>query len=267
MQVSRRILKHWQQGTAKFIDALTKPIKNDDKDALWATAALLGAIQFASFDARTPEEAWPLKPYDAADLDWLKMSDGKKAVFAIANPLRPDSVFCNISTGHGALFRPMVESQHCSREDLVELTRDFSDMFGLGPESTGRNNPYHKAAMSLARLLHVKCDRNNIIEFFGFMMNLSPEMKKLLEIKDAKALLMVAYWYAKLYKGQWWLNRRGLTEGQAICMYLDRFHGEEVRLQRMLRWPKIEFGLQGPGQYAFTASQWSSCAATVLCVV
>lgn len=141
-----------------------QPVKDESRDALWASAALMGTIQFATFEARTPEEAWPLKSCDTTDLDWLKMSDGKKAVFAIADPTRADSVFCKMSTGHGKLWRPLIEPEDCSNTDAVEMTRDFVDMFGLGPSSTcGDKNPYYKAAMALARLLHVKCDRNNVV--------------------------------------------------------------------------------------------------------
>lgn len=244
-----------------------KPVKEEVKDALWASAALLGAIQIATFEARTPEEAWPLKPHDPSDLDWLKMSEGKKAVFAIASPLRPESRFCHISNGHGALFRPMIERQNYDREDLVGMTRDFSDVFGLGPDSTGAGNPYYQAGMTLARLLHVPCDGNNIVEFFGLMMHLTPELKGLLAAKDARALLLFAYWYAKLWKGQWWLNRRGLIEGQAICLYLDKYHGDDARLQRMLEWPRREFGLEELSGDGGARSVWCESAATVLCVV
>ncbi|KAM0721039.1 hypothetical protein Q7P37_003324 [Cladosporium fusiforme] len=265
--VDRQILSHSYQGTSKFKQVLMRPIKEEAKDALWASAALLGAIQIATFEARTPEEAWPLKPHDPSDLDWLKMSEGKKAVFAIASPLRPGSRFCHISNGHGALFRPMIERRACEREDLVSMTRDFSELFGLGPDSRGGENPYYEAGMALARLLHVQCDGNNIIEFFGFMMHLSTEFKRLLAEKDARALLMIAYWYAKLWRGRWWLQQRGLIEGQAICMFLERFHADDARLQRMLEWPKREFGLETSVVRGGAGSVWCESAATVLCVV
>ncbi|KAL1584426.1 hypothetical protein WHR41_06348 [Cladosporium halotolerans] len=68
-QISRTILSHWCRGTSKFQQKLTSPIHERDKDALWATAALLGAIQSATIEARSPSEAWPLRPADPSDLD------------------------------------------------------------------------------------------------------------------------------------------------------------------------------------------------------
>lgn len=269
--ISPTTLSHWYYGTAKFKETLMKPVKSETRDALWASASLLGVIQFASFEARSPEEAWPLRPPNPADLDWLKMSDGKKAVFAIADPLRADSVFRNMSVGHDQMFRFMHEPHDYFKAHAIDLTSEFTEMYGLGPTTSSglvaANNPYYKPAMILARLLHATCDGNNILEFFGFIMHMGPEMKALLEQKDAKALLLMAYWYAKLYRGQWWLYRRGLTEGRAICLYLEKYHGDDAKLQRMLEWPKAEFGLEVWPAGRARMSVWPEDAATVLCVV
>jgi hypothetical protein len=88
-----------------------------------------------------------------------------------------------------------------------------------------------------------------------------------LDDKDPKALLLVVYWYAKLYRGQWWLRHRGLIEGQAICMYLDKYHGDDAKLQRMLEWPKAELGFEVSPHGRHKTSEWPSDAAAVLCVM
>jgi hypothetical protein len=265
--ISRTTLSHWYKGTAEFKETLMKPVKSQARDALWASASLLGVIQFASFDARTPEEAWPLRPSNPSDLDWLKMSDGKKAVFAITNPLRADSVFRTMSVGHDKLFRFMDEPHDYFRKDAFDLMSSFTDFFDLDPTSSARANPYYKPAMILARLLHATADGNNILEFFGFIMHMGPEMKLLLDQKDAKAMLLVVYWYAKLYRGQWWLYHRGLLEGQGICMYLDKYYGDDIKLQRMLEWPKAELGLEVSPPVRGRICGWPLDAAAVLCVV
>jgi hypothetical protein len=244
-----------------------QPLQNETRDALWASASLLGVIQFASFEACTPEEAWPLRPPHPTDLDWLKMSDGKKAVFSITDPLRADSVFRTLSVGHDRLFRFMNEPHDYFKKDAIDLTSGFTDLFELGPTSMGYVNPYYKSAMILARLLHTPCDGNNILEFFGFIMHMGPELKVLLEQKDAKALLLVVYWYAKLHRSQWWLHRRGIMEGRAICMYLDKYHRDDTKVQRMLEWPKAEFGIGRSPPGRATTYGCPSNAATVLCVV
>ncbi|KAJ5677008.1 uncharacterized protein N7477_002641 [Penicillium maclennaniae] len=52
-----------------LIRKLTRPILPQDRDALWAAAALLGIASVTSIEASNPREAWPLKSYDPNDLD------------------------------------------------------------------------------------------------------------------------------------------------------------------------------------------------------
>lgn len=263
VNISEMATLHWYRGTAMFKEALVGTISAAQKDALWASAALLSAIQFASIEACTPEEAWPLKPYCPTDLDWLKMSDGKKAIFKIADPLREDSAFRKFSFTHQTMFRPV----GYTRSDLIHVTRDFTELFGIGPTSTGGNNPYHSPALALTRLLGVECDSMTAIEFFAFIGHLNAEMKVLLECKDSKALLLIACWYAKIYHVQWWIAKRGYMEGRAICMYLDRYHGDDEKIQRLLEWPKAAFGLKYASSSDRPYEAWCPKSEAVLCVL
>ncbi len=74
---------HWYQATSTFNKQLSRPPQVEEQAALLTTAALLGTIAFCHIEARTSEEAWPLKPPSSSDLDWLRMSDGKKEVWKL----------------------------------------------------------------------------------------------------------------------------------------------------------------------------------------
>lgn len=263
LSVDENTALHWYRGTSMFKDALSRPIKSESKDALWTSAALLGAIAFAGIEALTPEEAWPLRPPAPSDLDWLKMSDGKKAVFKIADPMRPGSIFSRCSIDHSWMYRP-IDYSHIN---LIGLAQDYTDLYNLGPNSTGETNPYHEAAMSQARLLGLSCTHDTLIQFMSFIGHINPGLKALLLQKDAKAMLLMACWYAMTYKYQWWINRRGLLEGKAICMYLDRYHGDNLKIQRLLQWPKREFGLAVADTRSQHVEGWCASSSTVLCVV
>lgn len=63
---------HWYQSVALFNGKLSGPIQPSERDALWAAAALLGIIAFRYIEAKTPEEAWPLKPPSSLDLKLAK---------------------------------------------------------------------------------------------------------------------------------------------------------------------------------------------------
>ncbi|RMZ81153.1 hypothetical protein DV737_g2716, partial [Chaetothyriales sp. CBS 132003] len=162
------------------------PIREGDKDALWATAVLLGASAFYRMDARAAHEAWPLNAADT-DLAWLAMSDGEKAV------------------------------------------------------STARGQP----AVMVANLMGERCERNTLLRFMAFLGCVTAEFKQLLREKDARALAVLAIWYAKLceyeqwWVQQWWVQQRARLEGQATCIYLETHHGHDAALTWLIEYPKM----------------------------
>jgi hypothetical protein len=71
---------------------------------------------------------------------------------------------------------------------------------------------------------------------------MSPEVKGLLQAKDPRVLLALVLCYTKLYHVDvWWLSRRLLLEGQAICIYLDLFFSHDVDIETLLQFPKLIF--------------------------
>ncbi|KLJ10934.1 hypothetical protein EMPG_13739 [Blastomyces silverae] len=92
---SPKALLHWYLGTTLFNTKLANPSQIDprERDAIWAASVLLGAITFSYVEASRAEDSWPLKPSSHLDPDWLAISDGKREVWKLAEPLRADSVF------------------------------------------------------------------------------------------------------------------------------------------------------------------------------
>ena len=216
---------HWYTGAALFREVLAKPIRNEDKDSLWATAALLGASSFYRIDATTPEEAWPLNP--EKDLTWLALSDGKKAVWKIADVGRKESVFHDLLEEHQKGFAM----------DWTLMPPNFKEAGIAGM-------PYHAAASTVANLLVTECNHGSIVRFLAFISSVQPQYRQLLEAKDSRALLVLSYWYAKVCTyNQWWIRRRARLECQAICIYLERHHGNDIELMRLLHYPKMMCGI------------------------
>jgi hypothetical protein len=50
-------------------------------------------------------------------------------------------------------------------------------------------------------------------------------------------------------------------------MYLDKYHSDNAKLQRMLEWPKAELGLEVLQPGRLKMSDWPSDAAVVLCMI
>lgn len=61
-----------------------------------------------------------------------------------------------------------------------------------------------------------------MVRFLSFPVLMRPQFKALLKEKDARAMLLLAYWYAKVCESQWWIKTRAILECTAICRYLER---------------------------------------------
>ncbi|KAH6893315.1 hypothetical protein B0T10DRAFT_270366 [Thelonectria olida] len=235
---------HWYHGTALFhrnlsmaSQAAPNALAGTHRDALWASAAILGSAAFAFVGSADPLNAWPLKSPDPTDLDWLKMSDGKRVVWDITDPSRPDSIFHPLMQDH---------KRHITPNGLAPIPLDalpalFYPLCNL-TASNARDNPYHVAASILAQLLPRELDDENVIQFLSFLSQLDPRFRRLLEEKDKPAILLLSYWYAKLVSfKRWWMAQRAWIEGQAICMYMDRECAGDAVIQELLEYPRSMF--------------------------
>ena len=233
---------HFYHGTALFHILLDQPIREEDKDPLWATAALLGAVTIAGIEATRPEDSWPLKVDSASDLDWLRMSDGKKEVWRLVDPLRDGSVFkAALSYEHQRAPEPY---NHVVPE-LEMLYPYLTKIYDYHPDnSEEQEDPYHTAASILTRLLELECNHSTIMYFLSFLGHMDPQYRELLHKKDPKALLLLSWWYGKMCQyNVWWQTRRMRLEGQAICMYLEQNHADQQDVVRLLDYPKMMTGM------------------------
>ena len=225
---------HWFKATALFNAKLSTGILPEDRDALWATAVLLGASMFTSCAAIRPEDAWPLAPPSAADLSWLRITNGKKEIWRMTNPLRPDSVFCSLANQQHKDYLPCVI---LSDFVLQTLPAGLMKLYRLhtrsSPDST--NNPYYYTLCVLAPLLAATCNKTNFTKYISFISHFDPPFRDLLLLKEPFALLILAHWYAKVFRFEWWIANRAAVECRAICIYLEQEHQSNVALQDCIR--------------------------------
>lgn len=232
---------HLFRAAALFNRKLSAPVQPRDRDALWTTALLLGAATLSSIEASNPEDAWPLKHPEPSDLEWLGMSEKKTIIWNLTNPRRPDSVFHVLANEYKTCY-PLFSATK-ARSGIEGIPSVFIQLYGLDNCSATNNSPYYNAVQALAPLLSIECDQSNVGIFLRFISHVQPEFKELLEKKDPRALLALAYWYAKVSGSVWWIERRAILECQAICMYLERYHAGESTIQELLWFPKMRCGL------------------------
>ncbi|KAH6665563.1 hypothetical protein B0J14DRAFT_233912 [Halenospora varia] len=223
--------------TASLLNtALSKPLSYHDRDAIWATAALLGLVAFSWVEATDPEESWPLRPSRADDLDWITMSEQKATVYRLTDPTRTDSMFYAASGAYKVL-------QQAPKPGIRDVPAEWVELFELHEGSNEENNLYYRAVKLLSSLLDVECGQANVVRFLPFVGHIQAEFKALITEKDPRALLLMAFWYAKLCNSVWFLERRAMLECRATCLYLERYHKREWAIQELLKFPKSICGL------------------------
>ena len=234
---------HHYHGTAILNSMLFLPLVAGEMDAMWGLAALLGAIRIASLEATNAEDCWPLKPPDLNDLDWLRMSDGKKEVWRLAEPLREESIW-RCSLAHMYASSPVV-SVHPPGSEVHRLTALIGELYSFAEGNPpDPEDPYRVAASLVTRLLPMECTHSTIMHFLSFIGHIDPAFRVLLHEKDARALLLLAWWYAMVVPyEQWWLRKRVRLECQAICIWLGREHAPYSLVGRMLEFPRARSGL------------------------
>lgn len=239
---------HWYRATSAFSEALTRRPRGDEPAALLMTAALLGLLSMANIEATTPEEAWPLAPPSSSDLAWLKMSEGKKEVFKVTQQTKviPTPLWEKLSSFYRDGTIQTLLGRKLTTQEKATLPEDFSGLFNAklsGSSAEDGDDPFQWAANRLAVVL--ASDSSPEIMVLGFLLLVSAmrsDFKQLLVDKEPRALVLLAWWFAKANElGFWWVSRRSLLEGQAICVYLEREYPHDRDLQKLLDFPKSVF--------------------------
>ena len=207
------------------------------------TAAMIGILTISSFDATTPEEAWPLAPPSESDLAWLKMSDGKKEVFKLTQQadIEPTPLFRRLAALYTNSYQPNPTTP-LPKSVKASLPDEMYHLYNISPSTKAdeTDDPLQWASARLAQV--IGSDNADPVVVIGFLMLISamrPDFKQLLLNKEPRALLLLAWWYAKTSQlGLWWLERRSRLEGQAICIYLDQRYPDDEDMQALLQYPK-----------------------------
>lgn len=227
---SVRELSHWSECTTNLAKMLSGPIKEEYKDACWATASKLGILTFASAEADpTERQPWPLGPEDPTDLEWLRLGAGKMKLWKLLNPLRPESSLKPIA---GALSRI---SAPLPAKGIDGVPPELVGFCGLDKDSTLLTNPYFNVVHGLAELQQAQDPLIVYADSLRVQGQMCGAFQNLLHDKDPIALTLLFMWYNYARKTKWWIEMRAKYEHGAIYNYLKHHHGDNVALQRLLK--------------------------------
>jgi hypothetical protein len=224
---TRREAYHASQGASLLNQKLSGSIPPQDRDTLWMTATYLGIVAFCSNVAETPEESWPLKSRPQ-DLGWLRMTEAKMAIWELANPLQPGSLFQNMAKEYHNMYTPLPAAPiEGAPPALLHLCR-------IAGSSSATNNPYYTAVRTLAPLFHANSGKILRSQLLSFGTQMQVEFRALLRGRDPIALLILALWYEKAHSQIWWIWHRATVEYQAISLYLRQYHGDNRAIMELL---------------------------------
>ena len=215
---------HWQSGLHLYRKALAG--KEHDFDGT-ITATFLSIIFTFALDDEIPQDSY------AAD-------DPEKLMHAL-NPLAATGGFGAIrnvlgerildSVWRAVLFDSDDDQGTFSSETpgIEGLPTAFIDLCGLDESSNSENNPYHTIVRLLTPLLLLRPDGNNFTKLIAFSGRAWRYFKPLLFRRDARVLLLIAYWFALMRQvDQWWIATRARTECLAIVKYLCLVGDEKI---------------------------------------
>lgn len=225
-------LTHFSQSTVLFSKKLSRPTCAQDKDALWATAALYGVLLFLTIDRSGFEKSWPFQDSKTGTLDWLAMIDAKWALWELTNPLRPDSIFCCLTDVYAELRINVPLS------GVLNVCPSLARVCDLDENSTAATNPYFEPVHAISQLDNQTDRRIYLARVLAFISCMSQRYKDLLIRRDARSLLLLALWYNKAGGAIWWIELRARIECPAICAYLRRYHGHDTLLLDLLPLPR-----------------------------
>ena len=221
-------ISDFSKSTSLLSDQLGIPIVSQAKDAIWASAALYGALTFVAVDATSPEEAWPFKD-SGCDLDWISMVDAKWVLWNLMDPMRPDSIFRCLADTYADL------RIDAPPNGIYGVHPCLAHVCGLDEWSDAETNPYFEAVHAIAQLNSCQPgSQEYIARVLAFLSCMSQSFKDLMVRKDARALLLLVLWYQKAGEAVWWIGMRARIERQAICLYLQRYHVDDVGIQELL---------------------------------
>ena len=207
---------HWQSGLQLYRKALAG--KSHDFDGT-ITATFLSIIFTFALDDELPHDSY------SAD-------DPEKLMHAI-NPLAATGGFGVLRDVIGerlmdSVWRAVLLDSDDSKgtfsfdtPGIRGLPRAFVDLCELDDHSTSETNPYHTIVRLLAPLLQLKPAPGNFTKLIAYSGRTWRHFRPLLFRKDARALLLISYWFALMRQvDQWWIANRAKTECVAIVNYL-----------------------------------------------
>lgn len=208
-----------------------------EQDVLLAVSYFLSLFSFATMSEPDIRRIWPLGPSEAEDLAWMSVGVGGNVVCQMTDLTKRQSCFTPVREQLIHFMPPPNGSAPICVSMLPPLLcRLFLDDLEA---STCDTNPYHAVLSVLSQLNQRQLKHDSFYDVFSLLHYIQPEYRSLLEAKDLRALLLLAYWFAKIASANiWWAKRRCILQGFSVCDYIESSSLADSEMKKLLRYPR-----------------------------
>ena len=223
-----RVHRHLDRTLLSFRQTLSSPITSAQVDAVLTSCVLLNSIVFSACDQR-PSESWLFN--GTADLQWLKIQSGLRAImFDIRHLLRQSSWAAMYTKDAESIRGRTGASFDAEPPGSESIPEDFMNVFDVKQSSNSCSTAYDSPLRSLIPLLTSDSSSNSLTQLMTVMHRFKPEFHQLIQSRDPRALLLLAYWLGLMCKVDlWWVSGRARSECFACCKYLDASGDDTIR--------------------------------------
>ena len=210
-------------------------LSNDELNAVWLSASILCTAYYGYLESHDPHHVWPLRAGPmGTEQDCVRINLAKQGLWDVVKPLREGSPYQALGTDPATISLPPQGSPITK----AVLPSSFLALFELDEKSPCETCPYYDVVCELSHLIPQVCDSFTFMRFLFFWHQMPKTFTKLLETKDPRALLIQAYFYAKVsvYHGTW-ISRRAIVVGRSISIYLRTFCGDNKAIQELVTFP------------------------------
>ncbi|KLJ06775.1 hypothetical protein EMPG_17739 [Blastomyces silverae] len=230
-----RETRHFSHAIRLYQKELDSQITKDNMDGIMSTCMLLADVPLLEADY-SPYDSFVFSS-DPSALNWLLMQSGLSRLLPFTQPYLSESIWL---VPFMESYSQFMKHKDC-RTGLDGLHRELAELCEINDGSNNENNPYHEPLRSLMPILDMEANPENFMTMATFMGTLKPKFTALLRTREARALLILAFWLGKMCEDpSCWVYARMHVECVAICMYLE--NDTDPRVLELLEYPAARCG-------------------------
>ncbi|KAF1949577.1 hypothetical protein CC80DRAFT_540147 [Byssothecium circinans] len=200
---------HCQSASRGLRDAVASIKDVKEADAVIATAMLLNCFSFCAPDYREPDPVI----IDGRPWTWLRIQVGFAEMLMRIQPFWAESMW-----GSHLLTRPR---WHIDAPPVNGLDVQLAAFCGIDQDSTAENCPYFEFWKRISLLVVHEPSEARLRMYVAAIGSMSPELVRLFETGDTKALMLFVHWSRLMIKVEiWWSARRMKSTCWAACNML-----------------------------------------------